>query len=419
MDMKVLKQTASTVLICILLFSLSPLVAQNGSTYITISGTVKDQKSKKTLEYVNVSVPGTGIGTISNEDGRFTIKINDSLHVNAIEFSRMGYYNKQIPVSGENIADITVFLNVNATELSEIIIRSDDPALIVEEALKKISDNYSKKTNMLTGFYRETIKKRRNYIDISEAVIDIYKTPYSKGVYGDRVEILKGRKLLSQKTSDTLAVKLLGGPVMAVNADLVKDLDFLFDLKTLTWYKFKHEEPAMIDQQQHYVISFVPQVIVPFALFQGKIYINKNNLTISKAELSIDMDDKDKATAIILRKKPPKLLFNPEEISFVINYKENGGTSYLNYIRSEIKFKCDWKRRLFSTGYTVVAEMIVTEIKEDNISKISRKAAFRDYHALTDKVSDFYDPNFWEDYNIIEPSESLESAINKLKKQYK
>jgi hypothetical protein len=29
---------------------------------------------------------------------------------------------------------------------------------------------------------------------------------------------------------------------------------------------------------------------------------------------------------------------------------------------------------------------------------------------------DFYDKNFWEDYNIIEPTESLEQAVGKLKK---
>jgi hypothetical protein len=29
---------------------------------------------------------------------------------------------------------------------------------------------------------------------------------------------------------------------------------------------------------------------------------------------------------------------------------------------------------------------------------------------------DFYDEAFWEDYNIIEPTESLEEAVGKLKK---
>jgi hypothetical protein len=34
-----------------------------------------------------------------------------------------------------------------------------------------------------------------------------------------------------------------------------------------------------------------------------------------------------------------------------------------------------------------------------------------------DKVEYFDDPDFWADYNIIEPTESLENAIDKLKKR--
>lgn len=413
------KQIAYLTLTITFLFSITPLGAQEDNKYITINGIIKDQKSKKILEYVNVSVPGTGIGTISNEDGRFTLKVNDSLQAKTIEFSRMGYFNKQIAIEKNNISDITVYLTLNATKLPEVIVQSDDPRIIVETALSKVVQNYSPNTNLLTGFYRETIKKGRNYIDISEAVIDIYKTPYNKGIQEDRVEVIKGRKLLSQKSGDTLAVKLLGGPTLSIHTDLIKNQDFLMDRETMNLYSFKHDNPVMLDQQQHYVIIFEPQYVAPEPLFYGKLYINRNNFTISKAEMSMDMSNKSKATAIILKKKPPKLRFNPEEVSFVINYKQHNGTTYLNYIRNQIRFKCDWKRRLFSTNYTVVSEMIVTDIKDENISKISRKAAFRDYHALTDKVGDFYDADFWKDYNIIEPSESLESAINKLKKQYK
>jgi hypothetical protein len=83
-----------------------------------------------------------------------------------------------------------------------------------------------------------------------------------------------------------------------------------------------------------------------------------------------------------------------------------------------VKFKCDWQRRLFATNYAVVSEMIVTESKEDNVSNISRKESFNKNESLSDKVMNFYDDNFWGAYNIIEPTESLESAVNKLKKEH-
>ena len=37
--------------------------------FITISGIVKDKQTKKRLCYVNLSVPGTSVGTITNEEG--------------------------------------------------------------------------------------------------------------------------------------------------------------------------------------------------------------------------------------------------------------------------------------------------------------------------------------------------------------
>ena len=71
----------------IMCLSLQALMAQQT---ITVSGIVKQQYNNRTLEYVNVYVPGTHIGTITNTDGEFTIKIpNRSLPV-TIEFSHLG-----------------------------------------------------------------------------------------------------------------------------------------------------------------------------------------------------------------------------------------------------------------------------------------------------------------------------------------
>jgi len=52
-----------------------PLAAQdNAERYTTISGVVKDKLNKKKLEYVNVSIPGSSVGTVTNADGEFTLE---------------------------------------------------------------------------------------------------------------------------------------------------------------------------------------------------------------------------------------------------------------------------------------------------------------------------------------------------------
>ncbi len=312
-----------------------------------------------------------------------------------------------------------VFLIPNANVLAEVTVMGGDARGIVEEAIEKIAMNYPAKENLLTGFYREVIQKRKRYINISEAVVHIFKTPYTRGFEHDRVQVFKGRKLLSQKAGDTLVVKLEGGPNLSLYIDLIKNQELLLDKAEMENYSFRFGEPVMIDNRPHHQVNFQPRLLLPYALYYGSLYIDKETMTITRAEFNLSMDDRSKATQAMLRKKPFGLRFKPEQMTFLVAYKRHDGRSYLNYVRNEVRFKCDWKRRLFSTSYTVFSEMVVTERKEDDFSRISYKDSFKSGHSLSDKVGNFYDEDFWGGYNIIEPTESLENAVNKLKKQYK
>ena len=415
-----IKQIGIAALLLVFFSGITNVSAQNGDTYFTISGVVKDQSTRKKLEYVNISVPGTNLSGITNEDGVFVLKIKDSVRAKEIEFSRIGYFNASIPVTGTNLSDQTFYLTPNEKKLKEVVVKSwENPTNLVKEALRRVAQNYGNKSNLLTGFYRETIQKRSKFINISEAVINIYKSPYTGNSTGDRVQIFKGRNLVTANVNDTLAVKLLGGPNLSVYADIVKDPDILFDEESLYNFSFKMENSAFLDNRQQYVVSFAPAVILPYPLFYGTLYIDTETLAFTRAEFFLDMKDRNKATQAILRKKPSGLRFKPDEVSFVVSYKQRDGRSYLNYIRNEVKFKCDWSRRLFATNYTVLSEMVVTETKEESVNNIPRKESFNKNESLSDKVMSFYDDNFWGAYNIIEPTESLESAVNKLKKEYK
>ncbi|MDR1369821.1 MAG: carboxypeptidase-like regulatory domain-containing protein [Dysgonamonadaceae bacterium] len=412
-------------LMVIFAFLSNPAIAQNtqhdgSEKYFTISGIVKNSANNKKMEYVNISVPGTGIGTVTNEDGEFSLKIIESANAKEIEFSHIGFRNSRFSVRGENILNETFYMRPKSKELPEIVIRSWEPRKLIEEAISRIPDNYSKNPNLLTGFYRETAKKGRNYINIAEAIVQMYKSPYTENVHFDKVQVLKGRKLLSTKKSDTLAVKLLGGPNLSILADVVKNPDVMLAQESLGYFKFIMSETTLINDRLHYVVKFEPvDINLPYALYYGKFYIDTETLCFTRAEFSLDMKDRNKATQMILKKKPAGLRFKPEEVSYIVSYKERNGISYLNYIRNEIKFKCDWKRRLFATNYEVMSEMVVTDNEMENIASISRKDAFSINNSLSDKVMNFYDEDFWGSYNIIEPTESLESAVNKLKKGYK
>lgn len=403
-----------------LLLDIAPLQAREEvDGYFTVTGVVRNKDDRKKLENVNVSVPGTNIGTVTNSDGLFSLKIKDAEIVRGLEVSHIGYLNTQISLKeNKDLSALTVWMMPAPNLLSEIVIFGNNARGIVEEAIRKIPVNYSPNENMLTTFYRETVQKRRRYISVSEAVIDVYKTAYNDRVpVKDKVQLQKGRRLLSQKTSDTLAVKVVGGPSLAIYLDVVKNQDALLNMGDLDYYEFHIEEPVNFDNRMQYVISFRPKVNLMYALFYGKLYIDFEKLAFTRAEFSLDMKNKTKAVEAILHKKPLGLQFKPQEVSYLVTYKEQNGKTYLNYIWNTIRFKCDWKKRLFSSGYTVYSEMVVTDRQEDNFTAISNKTAFKEKQVFYDLVDEYWNEDFWKEYNIIEPAESLEHAVNKLKKQ--
>jgi hypothetical protein len=387
------------------------------NNYYTISGVVKNTKNKAKIGHVNVLATGTDIGTISNENGEFILKIKNDLHVNEIEFSCVGFYNARFKISHEDCLNRIFLMTPQLVELRPIEVLSwKNPEDLVAAAFNKIPANYSITPNLLTGFYRETAQKRNKYINLSEAVIQIYKSSYKKDAGSDKVQVLKGRRLISPNMKDTLAVKLLGGPNLSVLVDIVKNPDLLLDKEILPFYKYKMGEMTSINDRLQYVVHFEPNEMATIPLYSGILYIDRDNLAFTRAEFKMDMRDKKKVTDIILRQKPAGLRFSPDNVNYVVSYLYQDNKTYLNYIRTEIKFKCDWKRRLFATNYTVVGEMVITNKQKENVEKIPSESAFSIRHSLSDKVMNYYDANFWGAYNIIEPTESLESAVGKLKK---
>lgn len=403
---------------CLLLYSFPICAQENTGDYLIVAGLVRDQQNKKVLENVNVSVYGSNIGTVTNAEGEFALKIKKTQIPRELEISHIGYTNTHVPLVADNPSKLNIWMKPHTNELNEVVVFAKDPRMIVEKAISKISLNYSDKRNLLTGFYRETVQKGRRYIGISEAVIDISKTAYTdRTIDSDRLQILKGRRLLSQKSSDTLAVKVIGGPNLSIGLDVVKNQDLMLNLADLNNYEFSMDESVQIDNRMQYVISFRPRVILMYALFYGKLYVDCERLAFTRAEINLDMQNKSKAITAILYKKPIGLRFKPQEVSYLVTYKNADGRTYLNYIRNTIRFKCDWKRKLFSTGYAVTTEMVVTDRREVKQEMIPTSKAFTSNQIFYDKVTEYWNKDFWGSYNIIEPTESLEHAVDKLKKQ--
>lgn len=405
--------------------AIAPAMAQEltdaGKTELIVTGTVRDRETRKKLENVTVALAGTSIGTVTNAEGVFSLKIPDSQSAPRLELSHIGYQNTRFSATApEGSSDLTatIWMTPVARQLDEVVIYGGDARRIVEEALKKIPANYPSAESMMSAFYRETVQKGQRYIGISEAMMDVYKTSYAqRTAERDKVQLSKARRLLSQRQADTLAVKVAGGPNLSLYLDVVKNADALFEQQTLEYYTFTQEPSALLDDRVQYVISFRPRVRLEYALFKGKVFIDRENLAFTRAEFSLDLSDREKAIAAILHKKSAGLRFRPQEVNFLVTYRQQGEVTCLNYIRNEIRFKCDWKRRLFSSSYTARSEMVVVESEAHPERVIMRRDAFKPKQIFYDVVKEYWNEEYWKDYNIIEPTESLENAVKKLRKQ--
>jgi len=387
-------------------------------SYITITGMAKDASSHQKIVFASVSVPGTDIGTVTNSDGEFILKVKKSLNAEFFEITHLGYVNKKFEINSSLGNDRVFYMEQHTFPLQELIVRPKEPRDLVKMALRNIKLNYSEKPNMMTGFYRESIKQGREYLSISEAVVDISKASYT-GMQSDQVKVFKGRKGSNVKKADTLMVKLQGGPNVALLLDIAKNNDLIISLDSLDNYAYEMTSVVNIDDKPNYVISFTPKVNISYPLYYGKLYITEDNLAITMAEFSLDLTDAEKASRQFVRTKPTGLIFTPTATSYLVTYKQQGAKYYLNYVRIELKFKSDWKRKWFKNNYTIMSEVAITDRHENNIVRFTNQELFKSSMVFADKIKFFGDDDFWGAYNIIEPEESIQNAIKKISKSLK
>ena len=389
-----------------------------GRAQSVVSGVVLDRQTGRALNHVSVTAEGGKAHTVTNEDGRFVLKIPQMSKY--VQLSHISYKTRRQNLTEGQTENLRIYMTSSTVELSEIVVSPNEPLQIVQAAIERIEKNYPEDPELVRCFYRETARRGSRFISIAEAVTDMYKTGYDRGPDWDAVAILKGRRLMSMKKKDTLGVKIQGGPVLPLMVDVAKNRDYVLSREHLGDYIYRMEIPVKINDRLQYVVSMNPKYVTSFPLMYGKLFIDQETLTFTRAELQLDVRDWRKASDYMLVKKPLGLHFRPKELTVTVVYETDAlGKTRMSYVRNEMRFNCDWKRRLFVSPFTTVSEMVVTDrlFKGDEVKRPRGRNSFGLRDRFYDRVEYFDDPDFWEGYNIIEPTESLENAIGKLKKK--
>jgi hypothetical protein len=382
-----------------------------------IKGTIEDAESGDPLTFATVAIEGSNIATVSNSSGNFSLKVPKTMLDEKIRISYIGYEKKFIPVSDFSQERNTIALKVITVPLVEVSVFPTDPDLLIKALMNRRDENYLSEPSKMTAFYRETIKKGWSYVSLSEAVVEVYKHPYDNA-REDRIKLHIGRKSTDYSKLDTLAFKLQGGPYTASMLDIMKDPYLLFSNDMIELYNFKISNVTRIDERLIYVLSFEQKPNVKTPLYYGKMFVDMHNLAVTKAIFNMNTDDRNEMARMFIKKKPFGARVFPTEASYIVNYRETEeGKWYFGYSRGQVSFRVKWRRKLFNTNYHTTFEMAVTDWKTTDEKPFRGSDRLNINAIMEDEVSGFSDPDFWGDYNVIEPEQSIESAIQKIQRR--
>ncbi|MEO8399182.1 MAG: DUF5686 family protein, partial [Ignavibacteriaceae bacterium] len=174
----------SAFLISIILIASISIKAQEYS----INGFVRDAETVESLSYTNIRVAETSLGTSSNKEGKFELKLNKGSY--KLIASYIGYKSDTIEINvNKNLNGINFNLNQSKIDLPEIVVRpGENPAL---EIIRKAIAEKNKRNSKLKSYEFEA---------------------YSKGKVLTQNEINSGRRgtTFGFNTADTSALKITG-----------------------------------------------------------------------------------------------------------------------------------------------------------------------------------------------------------------
>ncbi|MBR1726882.1 MAG: carboxypeptidase-like regulatory domain-containing protein, partial [Muribaculaceae bacterium] len=99
-----------------------------------VSGEVRDNSSGKKLENVNVTAPQRHLATVTNADGRFTLKT--VTRPEYITFSHVGYRTQRVPLTDGTTHVKVRLIPVNIV-LKDVEVTNQDPYALLAEAMAR------------------------------------------------------------------------------------------------------------------------------------------------------------------------------------------------------------------------------------------------------------------------------------------
>ena len=212
---------------------------------IIISGKVTNEKSGEAISRASISINNKGIGTGTNDEGRFILLIPQANFNDTLSVSCIGFDSKRIPVADlKNEQVLNIAIAKSTIELMEVTITHYNAIKILQKAIARIPENNINQPHLLRGFYRMYTFKKDAPLQLSEAVFDVFNFGY-----GDkRADLFKLIKARNEKnTRDFSSLEFGQKPNTIFEQDIVNHLPACGFLNEEGLERHEYEVTGLID----------------------------------------------------------------------------------------------------------------------------------------------------------------------------
>ncbi len=379
---------------------------------LLVKGIIVDERNEKAIPYATIGILGKMKWTVCNADGRFVLNIDKYDDYDTLQISCMGYLSKKIQLQHYiNDSLDHIKLEQDLFAIQEVVIRKVNPMNLIKKAIENIPENYPDNLYGFKGFYRETIKKNKNYVSIAEALVEGRKMPYFGTHQSDQIKIIKARKLVDEQKHDTVLLKLQAGLYTSLQLDVIKNPSDFLNMEFFTDYNYQVSDIILSKNNHVYVMEFDRKGKSDYAYYKGKLYFDYTSGAILKVDFLLNKTGVHNAHKFLIVKKPLGLKVKVKGGRYNVNYTLNDDSLYcLNYISSETVFDIKQDNKLFGAQYTVKSELVITSYYDED-KRFSNSEIVKRSEIFTEQV-DVYGTDFWNDYSIIPPEKSLLDALN-------
>jgi len=376
--------------------------------YFFLTGKLIENKKGNPVKYASVSILNQAVGTISNVDGDFLLKIHPNNILDTVIISCMGY--SQIIMPAYKILDEDVFMiNPVAIRIREVKVIATTPEQLLKNIRNSLNKNYSNNSKLMTAFYRETVKQNKNYISVSEAIVEILKAPY-QGSRNDVIRLIKGRKSPDVQPFKWINFKLQGGPFTITKLDVVKTMEQFIDEDFEELHNYKISKVIWYNKHPVYVLEFKPISEFIFPAFEGELYVHRETFAIIHARYWLNKKGLREAETIMIKKKPRGVKAKPSFVQYTTNYQQLHGKWHLATAQASVNVKIRSKRDKLNSEFQSISDLLITNIQPTELKRFTRNESITKYDFFVEMIAD-YDEEYWENYNIIKPDENLKRAF--------